>query len=179
MRGHPAQSVSTYTWRLDWTSCHANHSTCLVCFRKYLSSFRTLAQSDMHRLDIRLLISLLANCISILSAARKLSLAAMDLNLYASSWSNSVSISLISTLLPVTSDPFAFSESQFFDDQVDTSRIRFVLDSGIGPLHDPIQDCRGLHVMKVWPEGSPHFGLVLVVEDFCHVLELPSRCPRP
>ena len=61
--------------------------------------------------------------------------------------------------------PIRTLESQFFDDQVDT-------DSGIGPLHDPTQDCHGLHVMKVWPEDSPHFGFVLVVEDFCHVLEL-------
>ena len=68
--------------------------------------------------------------------------------------------------------PIRTLESQFFDDQVDMSRIRFVLDSGIGPLHDPIQDCHGLHVMKVWPEDSPHFSFVLVVEDFCHVLEL-------
>ena len=117
------------------------HSTCLGCFRKYLSSFRTLAQSDMHGLDIRLHISLLANCTSILSAARKLSLAAMDLNLYASSRSKSVSVLVDIHLAASHIGPIRTLESQFFENQVDMSRIRFALDSGIGPLHDPIQDC--------------------------------------
>ena len=52
VRGHQANSGSTCTLRLDWTSCHANHSTCLGCFRKY--HFRTLAQSDTHGLDVGL-----------------------------------------------------------------------------------------------------------------------------
>ena len=139
VRGHPPRSVSTDTLRLDWTSCHANHSTCLWCFRKNLSSFRTLAQSDMHKLDIRLQNSLLANCTSTLSSARKLTLASVDLYLYASSWSNSASSSLISTLLQVTSDPPApSSPSSSMINQVDMPRIRFVLGSGLDPLHDPI-----------------------------------------
>ena len=37
-----------------WTGHPANHNTCLLCFRKYLPNFQTLAQSDMHGLDIRL-----------------------------------------------------------------------------------------------------------------------------
>ena len=100
-------------------------------------------------------ISLLANCTSTLcmncdlSAARKLSLAAMDLNLY------QLCVCLVDIHF-VTSHigPIRTLESQFFDDQVDMSRIRFVLDSGIGPLHDPIQDCHGLHVMEVWPTAK-------------------------
>ena len=69
----------------------------------------------------------------------------MDLNLYASSWSNSVSVSFIHFAASHIG-PIRILESQFFDDQVDMSWIGFVLDSGIG---HPIQDCHGLHVMKV------------------------------
>ena len=38
-----------------------------------------------------------------------------------------------------------------------------MVDSSIGPLHDPIQDCDGLHVMEVRPEDSLTLVLYLLV----------------
>ena len=122
--------------------------------------FRTLAQSDMHGLNIRLHSSLLANCIPTLPAARRLSLAAIDLYLYAFSWSNSAA----SHIRPVRT-----LESQLLD----------VLDSSIDPLHDLIQNCDGLHVMEVWPENSPHSGFCTCSGGLLPRTGAPTRCLRP
>ena len=73
---------------LDMLPCDPQHLSGVL--PQVSAQLSNIVQADMYGLDIRLHISLLANYTSTLSAARKLSLAATDLYLYASSWSNFV-----------------------------------------------------------------------------------------
>ena len=102
----------------------------------------------MHELDIRLHISFVSNCIS--TVCCKEVEPGRD-------GPESVCILMVQLCVCLVHihfaanhiEPIRILESQFSDDQVDMSWIRFILDSVMSPIHDPIQDCHGLHVMKV------------------------------